>query len=110
MTNVPAPETVEAQHGGRLFLAVWVWLFVLSACSWLVAYFGVVGYPRWTLLLVFMLAKAVLIVTVFMRLAWERAALIFAIVAPLVALIGLISILNFEATYTFAERMQFFGK
>ena len=105
-STAPAPDR---QHSGRLFFFVWAWLFVLSACSWLVAYFDISGGPRETLLLVFMIAKAVLIVAVFMRFAWERMALVFAILAPLLALVGFISALNFEASYTRFERDHYLG-
>ena len=33
------------QHPIKLYLVVWGWLFVLSACSYLVDYFHVQGYP-----------------------------------------------------------------
>ena len=54
---------------------VWGWLFVLSTCSYLVDYFGLHGYLRWSLILLFMVLKAGLIVAVFMHMAWERLAL-----------------------------------
>ena len=92
-----------------MFFIVWAWLFALSAFSWLVAYFGIVGFPRWSLILVFMVAKAALILAVFMRLAWERLALVFAIVAPLIALVAFMSALNFESAYIHAERTQYLG-
>jgi cytochrome c oxidase subunit IV len=56
-----------------------------------------------------MVAKAILIVAVFVSFAREQAALIFTIVAPLVVLVSLISVLNFVAAYTFAARARFFG-
>ena len=34
------------------------WLFVLSTCSYLVDYFGLQGYLRWSLILLFMILKA----------------------------------------------------
>ena len=61
---------------------VWVWLFVLSTFSYLVDYFHVQGLLRWSLILLFMLLKAGLIVAVFMHMAWERLALIYAILLP----------------------------
>ena len=64
---------------------VWGWLFVLSACSYLVDYFRLQGYLRWSLILLFMMLKAGLIVAVFMHMAWERLALIYAILVPPVA-------------------------
>ena len=70
------------QHPIKLYLVVWGWLFVLSACSYLVDYFGLQGYLRWSLILLFMMLKAGLIVAVFMHMAWERLALAYAILLP----------------------------
>ena len=64
------------QHPIKLYLVVWGWLFVLSTCSYLVDYFGLHGYLRWSLILLFMVLKAGLIVAVFMHMAWERLALV----------------------------------
>ena len=46
------------QHPIKLYLWVWAWLFVLSTCSYLVDYFGLHGYLRWSLILLFMIVKA----------------------------------------------------
>ena len=67
------------QHPIKLYLVVWGWLFILSACSYMVDYVGIQGYLRWTLILIFMVLKAGLIVAVFMHMAWERLALAYAI-------------------------------
>ena len=75
-------HTDARQHPIRLYLVVWGWLFILSACSYLVDYFGLVGYLRWSLILTFMMLKAGLIVAVFMHMAWERLALAYAILVP----------------------------
>src|SRR6266436_6502984 len=69
------------QHPIKLYLVVWGWLFVLSTCSYLVDYFGFHGYLRWSLILLFMVLKAGLIVAVFMHMAWERLALAYDILA-----------------------------
>src|SRR3546814_10854103 len=53
------------QHPIGIYLQIWGWLFVLSAGSYLVDYFNVEGYLRWSLILIFMLLKAGLIVSVF---------------------------------------------
>ena len=63
------------QHPIKLYLVIWGWLFVLSTCSYLVDYFGIHGYLRWSLILLFMIVKAGLIVAIFMHMAWERLAL-----------------------------------
>src|SRR4051794_41663876 len=70
------------QHPIKLYLVVWGWLFVLSTCSYLIDYFGLQGYLRWSLILLFMVLKAGLIVAVFMHMAWERLALAYAILLP----------------------------
>src|ERR1700745_905508 len=66
----------------KLYLAVWAWVFVLSTCSYLVAFFGIHGYLRWSLILLFMVLKAGLIVAVFMHMAWERLALMDGLLVP----------------------------
>ena len=70
------------QHPIKLYLVVWGWLFILSTCSYLVDYFGIHGHLRWSLIVLFMLLKAGLIVAVFMHMAWERLALAYAILLP----------------------------
>jgi cytochrome c oxidase subunit 4 len=97
------------QHSIKVYLMVWGWLFVLSTCSYLVDYFGLQGNLRWSLILLFMIVKAGLIVGVFMHMAWERLALIYAILVPPVAVLVFVGIMVFEANYTFFDRVQFFG-
>ena len=97
------------QHPLRLYFVVWGWLFVLSACSYLVDYVGFEGYLRWSLILVFMLLKAGLIVAVFMHMAWERLALTCAILLPPAAVLVFMVIMALEADYTLASRLVFFG-
>ncbi|MDE0363611.1 MAG: cytochrome C oxidase subunit IV family protein, partial [Rhodospirillaceae bacterium] len=75
------------QHPLAIYLWVWVLLFVLSAFSYMVDYIGLQGYLRWSLIIIFMLAKAGFIVAVFMHMAWERIALIYAILGPPVLLL-----------------------
>src|SRR4030081_1490681 len=70
------------QHPITLYLVVWGLLFVLSTCSYLVDYFGLHGYLSWSLILLFMVLKAGLIVAVFMHMAWERLAPAYAILLP----------------------------
>jgi cytochrome c oxidase subunit IV len=97
------------QHPIKLYLIVWGWLFILSTFSYLVDYFGVQGYLRWALILSFMLLKAGLIVAVFMHMAWERLALIYAILVPTVAVLVFIAIMVAEANYTLLTRVLFFA-
>ena len=97
------------QHPIKLYLVVWGWLFVLSACSYLVDYFHVQGYLRWFLILLFMMLKAGLIVAVFMHMAWERLALAYAILIPPVLVLVFVAIMAFESDYTLLTRELFFG-
>ena len=97
------------QHPVKLYLIVWGWLFVLSTCSFLVDYLGVVGFLKWFLILLFMIVKAGLIVAVFMHMAWERLALTYAILAPPGAVLLFVAIMAFESDYTHYTRVAFFG-
>ena len=97
------------QHPIKLYLWVWGWLFVLSTCSYLVDYFGIHGLLRWSLILTFMILKAGLIVAVFMHMAWERLALMYAILIPPVLVLVFVSIMVFESKYTLFTRIIFFG-
>src|ERR1700733_11408257 len=108
MAQASAHAAVQ-EHSIKLYLMVWGWLFVLSTCSYLVDYFGLQGNLRWSLILLFMIVKAGLIVAVFMHMAWERLALIYAILVPPVAVLIFVGIMIFEANYTFFTRLQFFG-
>jgi cytochrome c oxidase subunit IV len=100
---------VEAQHHPiKLYLVVWGWLFILSACSYLVDYFHIAGYLRWSLILIFMALKAGLIIAVFMHMAWERLALSYAILLPPTLLLVFVGIMVFESNYTLFTRLAFF--
>jgi cytochrome c oxidase subunit IV len=98
------------QHPIGIYLKIWGLLFVLSAASYLVDYFHLQGYLRWSLIVVLMLLKAGLIVAVFMHMLWERLALLYAIVVPPVLLLVLLGIGALEADYTFLMRGVFFMK
>ncbi len=95
-------------HPIGVYLKIWGLLFILSAASYAVDYFHVQSYLRWTLIVVFMLLKAGLIVAVFMHMMWERLALIYAILLPPLLLLVLLSIGALEADYTFLTRGLFF--
>ena len=97
------------QHPLGVYIKVWAWLFVLSAGSYMVDFFHVQGYTRWTLILIFMFAKAGLITAIFMHIKWERMALSFAILIPPSVLLVFIAIMTIEADYTFLTRGIFFS-
>ncbi|MDY0884932.1 cytochrome C oxidase subunit IV family protein [Dongia soli] len=107
----PAPGShAEGQHHPiKVYLLVWFWLFVLSACSYLVDYFGLQGLLRWSLILLFMIVKAGLIVGVFMHMAWERLALAYAILVPPIVLLVFVGIMVVESHYTLFTRLFFSG-
>jgi cytochrome c oxidase subunit IV len=97
MQSTEAAE--HAEHGGehqqhpiKLYLWVWGLLFVLSTLSYLVDYFQFQG----------------LIVAVFMHMAWERLALIYAILLPPLALLVLVGLMALEGGHTFVTRTLFF--
>jgi cytochrome c oxidase subunit IV len=96
------------QHPISLYLKIWGLLFVLSTLSYLVDYFHFHGLLRWTLIITFMLLKAGLIVAIFMHMAWERMALVCAILVPPLCILVLITLMATEADYTFATRLLFF--
>ena len=97
------------QHPLGIYFKIWGLLFVLSTLSYLVDYFHFQGYLRWTLIIVFMLMKAGLIVAVFMHMLWERLAMVYAILLPPLLLLVLVWIGAGEADYTFFTRNTFFG-
>ena len=97
------------QHPIGIYLWIWGLLFVLSACSYFVDYFHLQGMLRYSLILLFMILKAGLIVAVFMHMAWERLALIYAILVPPVLILVFVALMTLELDYTFLIREEFFG-
>ena len=96
------------QHPISTYLWIWGLLFVLSAMSYMVDYLQFQGYLRWSLIIIFMLLKAGLIVAVFMHMMWERMAIICAILIPPGVILLLIALMALEADYTFITRLLFF--
>src|SRR5215204_597375 len=108
-SSAPAAHAEGQQHPIKLYLVVWVWLFILSTFSYLVDYFHLHGLLRWSLIILFMLMKAGLIVAVFMHMAWERLALIYAILLPPVLVLIFVGLMVFESNYTLLTRVLFFA-
>jgi len=96
------------QHPLGVYIQIWGWLFLLSACSYAVDYFHLEGMLRWSLILIFMMLKAGLIVAYFMHMRWERLALLYAIIVPPLLVVVFCIIMAFESDYTFATRNIFF--
>ena len=103
-SEAPILEHEGQEHPIKLYLVVWAWLFVLSTFSYLVDYFNIEGYLRWSLILLFMILKAGLIVAIFMHMAWERLALSYAILVPPVLVLVFVAIMVFESDYTLWQR------
>lgn len=112
MAQAAAPSSTHAQgqqHPIKLYLVVWVWLFILSTGSYLVDYFQLEGALRYSLILLFMMLKAGLIVAVFMHMAWERLSLAYAILVPMSAVLVFVAIMVLEADHTLFSRLSFFA-
>jgi len=115
MNDIAAPEAVHEhaegqQHPIRIYLWIWGLLFVFSTFSYLVDYFQFHGILRWSLIILFMLVKAGLIVAIFMHMAWERLALKIAILLPPLCLLILIGLMAIEGTHTFVTRWGAFAR
>lgn len=111
-TSPSGPDVHEKgqQHPISIYLKVWGYLFLLSTMSYLVDYFNVHGVMRWLLIVSFMLLKAGLIVSIFMHMAWERLALVYAILVPPLCLLTLVALMSVESDYTFWTRILFFDR
>ncbi|WP_029075327.1 cytochrome C oxidase subunit IV family protein [Kaistia adipata] len=109
MTDATAHADTQQHHPVKLYLTVWVWLFILSACSYFVDYVGVQGLLRWSLIILFMLLKAGLIVAIFMHMAWERLTLIYAILLPPLLILVFVAIMVAESNYTLLTRVMNFA-
>ena len=97
------------QHPLGVYFKIWILLFVLSTRSYLVDYYHVESYLRWTLILIFMILKAGLIVAVFMHMMWERLAIVYAILLPPLAIMVFVILMTIESDYTFDTRGVFLG-
>lgn len=110
VTEAPVPVATHnesQQHPIRLYLVVWVWLFVLSVGSYMVDILQFQGLLRWGLILALMLLKAGLIVSIFMHMRWERLALSYAILVPPVLILVFVALMALESNYTQLTRVVF---
>ena len=106
--DATAKHAEGQQHPIKIYLWIWLLLFVFSSFSYMVDYFNVHGLLRWFLIILFMLVKAGLIVAIFMHMAWERLALKFVILLPPLCLLILIGLMAIEGDYTFLTRVASF--
>jgi cytochrome c oxidase subunit 4 len=107
MAHVQKEE--HQQHPISVYLWIWLLLFVLSTFSYLVDYYHLEGMLRWSLILIFMILKAGFIVTIFMHLAWERLALVYALLLPPLLVMVFVVLMALEADYTLFSRVSFFA-
>jgi len=110
MSSAVAHESGHQQHPLGIYLWIWVLLFVLSFFSYMVDYLHFQGLLRWSLILLFMFLKAGFIVAIFMHMAWERLALILAILVPPMCLLVFIGLMAIEGEYTVFTRLVSFSQ
>ena len=103
-------EEAGQQHPIGIYLKIWLLLFILSAFSYLVDFFQLQGYLRWSLILLFMFLKAGFIIAIFMHVAWERLALQYLLFVPPLAILVLIALMSIEGDYTYFNRLSFFDR
>ena len=97
-----------SQHPLKIYFQVWALLFILSAFSYWVDWYGFQGFNRWGLILLFMMLKAGFICAIFMHMFWERLPIIFAILCPCMAILVFVFIMWNESYYTLLIRKLFF--
>jgi cytochrome c oxidase subunit 4 len=100
--------TTGQQHPLKIYFLVWGMLFAFSAASYATDFLQH-GYFRWFLILLFMVLKAGFIIAIFMHMAWERKALIWAILGPPAVLLVLIGLMVVEGDYTELTRLRSFS-
>ncbi|NQY64444.1 MAG: cytochrome C oxidase subunit IV family protein [Alteromonadaceae bacterium] len=101
-------EKADNQHPISMYLKIWLLLFVLSSFSYMVDFYQLQGVLRWSLILIFMVLKAGLILAIFMHVKWERMALKLVLFIPPLAIVVLIILMIIEANYINWSRMVSF--
>jgi cytochrome c oxidase subunit IV len=96
------------QHPLKIYFYIWALLFLFSGFSYL-SDFLPDGAFRLGCILLLMMLKAGFIVAIFMHMAWERVALISAILGPPVVLLVLIGLMAVEGNYTSLTREESFS-
>jgi cytochrome c oxidase subunit IV len=103
-----AQESTQ-EHPLKTYFVVWGALFVLSVFSYLVDVSPLEGFAKWSLITLFMLLKAGLIVAIFMHMIWERSSIAIAVLLPTGVLLFLMLLMALEGDYIHASRMMFFS-
>lgn len=98
------------QHPIKIYLWIWLLLFVVSFFSYMVDYMNIQGFWRPTLILIFMFVKAGFIIAIFMHMQWERIALKLAILGPPAAILVLIWLMALEGEYIEDTRVDYYGE
>ena len=96
------------QHPLKIYFSVWTLLFVFSALSYWVDWYGFQGFLRWGLILLFMMLKAGFICSIFIHMYCERLAIIYAILVPCFAILVFVFIMWHESYYTQLIRKIYF--
>ena len=99
--------TEGQEHPIGVYLKIWILLFVLSVFSYMVDFYQLQGWLRWSLILIFMFLKAGFIMAIFMHMVWERMALVVALLSPMVAVLVFMAIMGYESEYTQTSRDVF---
>ena len=95
-------------HKIGTYLWIWGLLFVFSFFSYMVDYLNFEGSLRWTLIVLFMLSKAALIIAIFMHLFWERYAIVNILLWPMTLMLLFVWIMAAESEYTLLTRLFYF--
>jgi len=74
----------------------------------MVDYLDFEGTIRWTLIVIFMLSKAALIMAIFMHLFWERYAIVNVLLWPMTLMLLFVGIMAAESEYTLLTRLFYF--
>src|SRR5690242_20621993 len=96
------------QHPLKIYFYIWGLLFLFSAASYFTDFLPHNNF-RQGLILLFMVLKAGFIVAIFMHMAWERKALIWAILGPPIVLLVLVALMVIEGDYTEFTRLSSFS-
>jgi len=102
-------DASSPQHPLRMYFLIWGALFVLSVFSYMVDISPLEGFAKWSLITLFMLLKAGLIVAIFMHLIWERWSLAVPLLLPVGVLLFLMLLMIIEGDYIKASRLMFFA-
>lgn len=102
-------QELNQQHPVSMYLKVWGWLFVLSFFSYMVDYMELQGILRWSLILIFMVLKAGVILSIFMHVKWESLNLKLLLLIPTFAIVVFIILMAIEGDYVLLNRLMYYS-